>query len=139
MRRGEIRDQRAANWSKQLPLFDVPEATWRGLPQPGGVQISDFKWMQGEDLITFYGSSPAVFRGFCRVCGSPIINKFNAGSPITERDPDAPSRYGIALATLDDDPGVRPLAHIFVASKAPWFTITDDLPQFAEARPRTTG
>ena len=49
-----------------------------------------------------------------------------------KHDPDAPLRYGIALATLDNDPGVRPAAHIFVSSKAPWFTITDDLPQFAE-------
>jgi hypothetical protein len=95
--------------------------------------------MQGEDLVTFYESSPAVFRGFRRVYGSAIINKFNAGSPLAQRDPNAPSRYGIALATLDDDPGVRPLAHVFVASKAPWFTITDDLPQFAEGRPRSTG
>jgi len=33
---------------------------------------------------------------------------------------------------LDQDPGVRPQAHIFVASKAPWATITDGLPQFRE-------
>ena len=39
---------------------------------------------------------------------------------------------GIALATFDDDPGVRPDAHAFVASKARWFTITDDLPQYSE-------
>jgi hypothetical protein len=31
-----------------------------------------------------------------------------------------------------DDPGIRPSRHIFVGSKAPWFTITDDLPQYAE-------
>jgi hypothetical protein len=98
------------------------------------VQISDFRWVQGEDLVTFYESSPGGYRGFCRVCGSPIINKFSAGTPVAERDPNAPSRYGIALATLDDDPGVRPAAHAFVASKAPWFEITDDLPQFPEGR-----
>lgn len=103
------------------------------------VQISDFSWVQGKDRVTFCESSPAVFRDFCCVCGSAIINKFNASSPLAQRDPDAPSRYGITLATLDDDPGVRPLAHVFVASKAPWFTITDDLPQFAEGRPRSRG
>jgi hypothetical protein len=31
---------------------------------------------------------------------------------------------------LDDDPQVRPLAHIFVASKAPWVELHDDLPCF---------
>ena len=96
------------------------------------VAKADFKWIQGEELVTFYESSPGGFRGFCRVCGSPIINKFSAGTPVSERDPDAPSRYGIALATLDDDPGVRPAAHAFVAFKAPWYEITDDLPQHAE-------
>jgi hypothetical protein len=96
--------------------------------------ISDFKWVQGEDLVTFYESSPGGFRGFCRVCGSPIINKFSARTPVAERDPKASSRYGIALSTLDDDPGIRPEAHAFVAYKAPWFEITDDLPQYPEGR-----
>jgi hypothetical protein len=56
------------------------------------------------------------------------------GTPIAERDPKAPSRYGIALATLDNDPGIRPAAHTFVAYKAPWFEITDGLPQHPEGR-----
>jgi hypothetical protein len=38
----------------------------------------------------------------------------------------------VTLGTLVDDPGIRPSRHIFVGSKAPWFTITDDLPQFQE-------
>lgn len=36
------------------------------------------------------------------------------------------------MGSLDDDPVMHPLSHIFVASKAPWFEITDDLPQFPE-------
>jgi hypothetical protein len=38
--------------------------------------------------------------------------------------------YGVALATLDDDPGVRPDAHAFIIDKATWFIVTDDLPQY---------
>jgi hypothetical protein len=34
--------------------------------------------------------------------------------------------------SLVDAPAIRPAAHIFVSSKAPWFEITDDLPQFEE-------
>ena len=34
--------------------------------------------------------------------------------------------YGVALATLDDDPGVRPDALAFIVDKALWFTVTDD-------------
>jgi len=35
------------------------------------------------------------------------------------------------MGTLDDDPGVTPLFHVYVDSKAPWYDITDSLPQFA--------
>ena len=38
----------------------------------------------------------------------------------------------VAMGTLADDPSIRPSAHIFVGSKAGWFTITDDLPQYQE-------
>ena len=38
----------------------------------------------------------------------------------------------VALGSLVDDPGIRPTKHIFVGSKAPWFEITDDLPQLDE-------
>jgi hypothetical protein len=98
------------------------------------VNANEFHWLQGEDLVTFFESSPGTYRGFCRVCGSPIVNKFDARSLSARVDAAATSMRGIALATLDDDPGVRPEAHIFVASKAPWFTITDDLPQISEIR-----
>jgi len=37
-----------------------------------------------------------------------------------------------AIASRRVDLGVRPGAHIFVGSKAPWFEITDKLPQFKE-------
>ena len=35
-----------------------------------------------------------------------------------------------ALATLDDDPGLRPDGHAFIVDKASWFTVTDNLPQY---------
>jgi hypothetical protein len=81
------------------------------------VRIADFRWLQGEDLVRFFESSPGFQRGFCSVCGTPVINK----SAVPE--------YGVPLATLDGDPGVRPELHCFVASKAAWFEISDPLPQ----------
>jgi hypothetical protein len=35
------------------------------------------------------------------------------------------------MGSVVDDPAIRPSKHIFVGSRAPWFTITDDLPQYA--------
>jgi hypothetical protein len=46
------------------------------------------------------------------------------------------SQYGIPLAILDDPP-VRPACHVFAGSKAQWFEITDELPQYAEYAPTT--
>jgi hypothetical protein len=86
------------------------------------VRAADFRLVSGEELLTFYQSSPGTHRGFCRVCGSPIVSKFDAN----------PAVLGLPLGALDDDPGVRPQLHVHVASKAPWFSIIDDLPQFAE-------
>ncbi len=40
-----------------------------------------------------------------------------------------------SMGTLVDEPSIRPTEHIFVGSKAPWFTITDDLPQHQTADP----
>jgi len=51
-------------------------------------KASGFEWLQGESLVTFYESSPGNYRGFCRVCGSPVVTKF-----------DHASYYGVPLGT----------------------------------------
>jgi hypothetical protein len=99
------------------------------------ISAADLRWIQGEDLVKFYESSPGTFRGFCGVCGSPIINRFDDRSRSAAFRPAAVSEYGVALATLDDDPHVRPGFHIFVGSKAPWFEIIDGLPQYQDYPP----
>ena len=99
------------------------------------VRRSDFKWIQGEELVTYYEATRGYRRGFCRVCGSPILNQAEPHSRVAESHPQSLDEFGIALGTLDDDPGIRPESHIFVGSKASWFEITDDLPQFTELAP----
>ena len=88
----------------------------------GRVERSDFVLLSGADDIASYQSSPGVIRTFCKRCGSSLqfISEKRAGT------------FSLALGTLDDDPGVETSFHIFVGSKAPWFQITDDLPQHAE-------
>jgi len=63
----------------------------------------------------------------CKTCGSLLYSVVRDGAFVH-----------IALGTLVDDPSIRPTQHIFVGSKAPWFAITDELPQYDEhvvARP----
>jgi hypothetical protein len=94
------------------------------------VRRSDFRWIDGEDLMRSSQSTPGFFRGFCGRCGAPVVNWNTAESEYGQRSPASLETYGIAIASLDDDPGVTPGFHAFVAFKAPWFAITDDLPQF---------
>jgi hypothetical protein len=35
----------------------------------------------------------------------------------------------VPAGLLDDDPGVRPMLHVFTSSRASWWTIADELPQ----------
>ena len=86
------------------------------------VPVSSFRFVRGEELLVEYRSSAINIRRFCRVCGSPIVNSWSG-------EPDC---YGLAMGSLDDDPQVRSSCHIYVGSKAPWFEITDNLPQFSE-------
>ena len=57
----------------------------------------------------------------CRACGSLLFSVVRDGAYVH-----------VAMGSLVDAPGIRPTKHIFVSSKAPWFEITDDLPQFEE-------
>jgi hypothetical protein len=101
------------------------KATGAAFRTRAGVNTDEFRWTQGEALLGRYESSPGQTRTFCTVCGATLITFFR----------DYPNTLGLALGTLDDDPGVRAVAHVHVASKAPWFEIADDLPQFAEGLP----
>ena len=80
---------------------------------------SGFRIVSGEDSIVRYESSQGSKRPFCRHCGSTLLFESEAADQIW-----------IAAGSLDGDPGCRPSSHIFVASKAPWFHLDDELPKF---------
>ena len=88
----------------------APFATYAAAPAEG------FGWVQGEDRIVRYESSPGFDRPFCGRCGSVV-----AGDPHTD------GTIFMPVGNLENDPGARPEAHIFAASKAPWFEIEDAL------------
>jgi hypothetical protein len=82
--------------------------------------LAGFAFEQGGDALARFAPPRGFARPFCARCGSMV--------------PDGAAPDGsvaMPVGPLDGDPGVRPLAHIFVASKAPWYEITDALPRFA--------
>jgi hypothetical protein len=79
------------------------------------------KVLSGADGITTYERCPGNVIAFCRRCGS-IVPYPPKDSPQVE----------FFAGLLDDDPGVSVSFHIYVASRAPWHEIEDELPQFDE-------
>jgi len=83
-----------------------------------------FRWCSGEDSISEYEDTPGYKVRFCRRCGSPVPSLLEQFG-----------RMFLHAGGLDGDPGRRVQHHIFVGSKAPWFEIGDDLPQYDEHKP----
>src|SRR3954468_3432040 len=82
-----------------------------------GIERRKFQVTQGGEQLHLVGE-PLAHDARCRQCGSLLYSLVRDAAFVH-----------VTLGTLIDDPGIRPSAHIFVSSKAPWFTITDNLPQ----------
>ena len=85
-----------------------------------GIERGKLGITKGLDERMIYGDEEANDT-HCKRCGSLLYSVVRDGAFVH-----------VALGTLVDDPTIRPNKHIFVGSKAPWFTITDDLPQYDE-------
>lgn len=90
------------------------------------VPLDRLRFTRGEDQRASYKVPEAArfTQAFCRHCGSPMPHASPASGGAV-----------VPMGSLDDPPSLTPQAHIFVASKAPWFTIADALPQHAEYPP----
>jgi len=78
---------------------------------------------KGRDGLMIFGDETG-HDAHCSRCGSLLYSLVRDGAFVH-----------VAMGTLIDAPGIRPSHHIFVGSKASWFTITDDLPQYGEHAP----
>jgi hypothetical protein len=83
-----------------------------------GIERNKLSITKGEDSLKIFGDDNA-HDAHCGLCGSLLFSVVRGGTFVH-----------VAMGTLIDAPGIRPTAHIFVGSKAPWFAITDDLPQY---------
>lgn len=83
-----------------------------------GIEVECFRVIAGADDRLFVGG-PDNHDAHCGRCGSFLYSLVREGRFIH-----------VGMGTLIDAPSIRPSAHIFVGSKAPWYTITDELPQF---------
>jgi hypothetical protein len=93
-----------------------------------GSAFKPFAGIEREKLVLTAGADNLLVWGDddlnhtrCATCGSLLYSVVRDGAYVH-----------VALGSLVDAPAIRPAGHIFVGSKAPWFEITDDLPQSEE-------
>ena len=82
-----------------------------------GIERDKLRLMAGHDAVLRYGGD-TTYDLHCGRCGSLLYSDIGTGPYVH-----------VTLGTLVDSPAIRPSAHIFVGSKAPWDEIADQLPQ----------
>jgi hypothetical protein len=87
-----------------------------------GIEREKLALTQGLDDVAVLGETD-LNDTRCGACGSFLFSVVREGAFVH-----------VAMGSLVDAPSIRPDHHIFVGSKAAWFEITDDLPQFDEYR-----
>src|SRR5690606_11273610 len=76
------------------------------------------QWLCGEDRVTRYRLPDTRHsRAFCAICGSAL--------PVWQGNDEL---LLVPAGSLDDEPGIRPSAHIFVADRAGWDEQLSELP-----------
>ena len=85
-----------------------------------GIESSKLEITEGSNSLAVFGD-PDANDTRCRSCGCFLFSVVRDGQYVH-----------VAMGSLIDPPSIRPDHHIFVGSKAPWFTITDGLPQNEE-------
>jgi hypothetical protein len=99
--------------------------TGTGASANARVEPGTFRVVAGEDRLKAWKPDGGFEKWFCGDCGSALFS----------RDPEDADKVGVRLGAFDEDPGIRPAVHQFVAYAAPWEPIPDDgLPRYPERR-----
>jgi hypothetical protein len=85
-----------------------------------GIERKKLEITEGMDTLLVFGEDD-LNDTRCAACGSLLFSVVRNGAYVH-----------VAMGSLVDAPSIRPAEHMFVGSKAPWFEITDDLPQSEE-------
>ena len=89
------------------------------------VQEAQFSLLSGAGQLKAFVSSPGKQRVFCSDCGSPLYSRTSK----------LPGVLRIRAGSLDGELATRPAFHAFCASRANWWELHDDLPQYPGFKP----
>ena len=111
---GDLVDYCHCHCSICRKLHGAPFVVW------GGIKREEFTCVSGESSLKKYAFSDNADNYFCNDCGSRVWVDFKSESHMLY----------ITLGTVDGDVDCPPGFHQFVGSKAAWFEICDDMPQY---------
>jgi hypothetical protein len=86
----------------------------------GEIEPEKLRVIKGEDALILRGDPGCRHARRCGECFSLLYWTGYEG------------KIRVPYGTLVDEPALKPTAHIYVGSKAPWYEILDDLPQYDE-------
>jgi hypothetical protein len=113
--RAELCRARACHCSKCRKVFSGAGSAYAEIDDPAA-----FRWTTNQQALSRYSAMTDWEIGFCSRCGSTLCG-IHQGVV-----------HGVALGSVDGDPGVEIEMHLFVGSKAPWDHIGGDAPQHEE-------
>lgn len=113
---GQLRDARSCHCSRCRKAFSS-QASAYALVEP-----DEFKWLDGESLLTDYVNQYGFGLQFCKNCGSTLTGIYQGVV------------NGVTLGCVDGDTKIEIGRHIYVGSKANWEVMPDVSNQYAEDR-----
>jgi hypothetical protein len=114
----DVEDQ--FRYSLNCHCSNCRRATGAAFKSFAGIERAKLRLACGTDRLLIFGEESA-HDAHCGTCGSLLYSLVREATFVH-----------VTLGTLVDTPSIRPSAHIFVGSKAPWYTIADNLPQHEE-------
>jgi|SRR5579859_1485637 len=108
----------AFRYSMNCHCSECRKATGSAFKPFAGIERTKLTIKKGEEQRSLFGDDHG-HDVRCRSCGSLLFSVVREGAFVH-----------VALGSLADGPSIRPAAHIFVSEKAPWYDISDGLPQF---------
>lgn len=89
------------------------------------VETANFRLLSGAEDMRAYESTPGKERVFCSRCGGPLFSRLES----------KPEVMRVRAGTLDGVVETQIGFHFYTASKANWWPIADDKPQYPGERP----
>ena len=86
----------------------------------GQIEGRKLRVTKGAESLLVVGDRDSAHEVRCGECFSLLYWAYPDGS------------VGVPYGSLIDEPALKPMHHQFVGSKAPWYEIHDDLPQYDE-------